>query len=113
MFKNYLKDYDEYIKLEKYVYDYFLESIDDKKWITPYYQTHFMDGTPFFDANPIYSAKNLEENYIIKLIIDENSQKIIKFKSNIDSTKLYTYICNIKKLKKTIKKIQKKHFNRT
>lgn len=75
-FDHYLDDEEVYAALEKYWIDMFFmwlakEKIDDSDWITPYYNTTFGNGKKMMDGNPIFSAKSIKNDKVIK-IIQEN-----------------------------------------
>ena len=80
MFNDYLSTPSTYKKLENHIKETFIElvilhNIDIKCFITPFYNTTFSNGTPFMDANPIFSAKHQKTGNILKVILDENLKK--------------------------------------
>ncbi|SMF90165.1 hypothetical protein SAMN05661091_4916 [Paenibacillus uliginis N3/975] len=72
-FINYLDDEDVYDALEKYWIDMFFmllhkENIYGNDWICPYYNTTFGNGKKMMDGNPIFSAKSIKKDEIIRII---------------------------------------------
>ena len=73
MFDNFLDDKKAYDALERYwvtLFDFLLSNLkkDKTNWIYPYFNTNYSNGVKMMDANPIFSAKSIETNNIIRII---------------------------------------------
>lgn len=82
MFNDYLSTPSTYKKLENHIKEIFIElatsyNMDIESFIIQFYNTAFSDGTPFMDANPIFSAKHKKTGTILKIVLDENIKKTI------------------------------------
>jgi len=82
MFNDYLSTPSTYKKLEKHIKETFMElafsyNIDMESFITPFYNTTFSNGTPFMDANPIFSVKHKKTGNILKIVLNEDLSKTI------------------------------------
>ncbi|WP_124423239.1 hypothetical protein [Pseudomonas orientalis] len=80
MFNDYLSTPSTYKKLENHIKELFIElvishNIDLESFITPFYKTTFSNGTPFMDANPIFSVNHQKTGSILKIVLDENLRK--------------------------------------
>jgi hypothetical protein len=60
LFPNFLSDVSEYEQAERLWHDNWRELVrtagEERRWREPYISTHFADGTPCRDGNPIFSA---------------------------------------------------------
>ncbi|WP_230661597.1 hypothetical protein [Psychrobacter sp. I-STPA10] len=93
--KKWLGNPSEYKIVESYIYNIFFKILheineDIKNWTTPFFNTHFYEGFDDINGNPIFSAKNNLEQYIIKAVIDEDYNDITTFKSDFDDMPMYT-----------------------
>lgn len=82
MFNDYLSTPSTYKNLENHIKEIFIKlatsyNIDAERFIMQFYNTTFSDGTPFMDANPIFSVKHKKTGTILKIILDENIKKTI------------------------------------
>lgn len=109
MYEHYRLDQNEYLQLEEYIYSQFFSLRNEMDWEAPYYTTHFSNGVPFFDANPIFSALNIKANYIIKIILDEDIEDFTEFEDIIEGSVVYSYVFNIKDLHRQLKRILNRH----
>ena len=87
-FDNFLEDAQTYLSLEIFWIDLFFSILDSlnlekSEWITPYYNTSFINGEKFMDGNPIFSAKSTITEKTIR-IIQEDSLDYKEFSFWID-----------------------------
>lgn len=80
-FDNYLDDLEVYLKLEKDFFDAFSSYLSElnlpkSDWDAPYYVTNFSDGTPFQDANPLFSACHKSTHSIIRVVLEEHCHEL-------------------------------------
>jgi hypothetical protein len=80
MYDNFLEDNETYIKLEAFWFHFFESilrenNIANTDWQYPFYNTAYVDGSKFFDGNPIFSAKSLVENKSVRIIQEERETK--------------------------------------
>ncbi|WP_339533358.1 hypothetical protein [Pseudomonas mucidolens] len=80
MFNDYLSTPSTYKKLESHIKNIFIElvishNINIESFITPFYKATFSNGSPFMDANPIFSVKHQKTGSILKIVLDENISK--------------------------------------
>lgn len=80
MYDDYLVCKETYAALENRFLNEFgsLVSKNDRPeiFLAPFYMTKFKNGQSFFDANPIFSARDTEKNRVIRIIINENDKKV-------------------------------------
>ncbi|WP_068984820.1 hypothetical protein [Lysinibacillus xylanilyticus] len=72
-FNTYLEDEYVYAELEQFWLDFFLSILDKNsknknEWISPFYNTKFSNGKSMMNANPIFSAKSLKNEKIIRIL---------------------------------------------
>ncbi|MGE7951563.1 hypothetical protein [Lysinibacillus xylanilyticus] len=72
-FNTYLEDEYVYAELEQFWIDFFLSILDKNsknknEWISPFYNTKFSNGKSMMNANPIFSAKLLKNEKIIRIL---------------------------------------------
>ncbi|MDM5249141.1 hypothetical protein [Lysinibacillus sp. G4S2] len=72
-FNTYLEDEYVYAELEQFWIDFFLSILDKNsknknEWISPFYNTKFSKGKSMMNANPIFSAKSLKNEKIIRIL---------------------------------------------
>lgn len=85
MFDDYLREEQNYIQLEQYLYDRFLlacneEETEIKELKAPFYNTAFSDGTPFRDGNSIFSARNEITGRILRIVLDEDVDLLVLYR---------------------------------
>ncbi|WP_312933468.1 hypothetical protein [Pseudomonas sp.] len=85
MFENYLTDRGCYELLEQYLYDYFILSlracaVGSDVFNFPYYNTYYVNGTPFLDGNPIFSARNEITGQILRVVLDEDIHNLCSYR---------------------------------
>ncbi|MFE3971970.1 hypothetical protein [Stenotrophomonas sp. YIM B13575] len=78
MFDDYLANPITYDRLEQYFLDHFdagirAAGLSREDFRRPHYNTFFVDGTKFRDANPIFSAKHLPSGNIVRIVIFDSS----------------------------------------
>lgn len=93
MFKDYLTDRDCYESLECYLYDYFRLSLQacavkNEIFKAPYYNTFFVNGEPFLDGNPIFSAKNEITGQILRVVLDEDINYLCSYRDKEGGSEL-------------------------
>ncbi|PJK10907.1 hypothetical protein CO608_00010 [Lysobacteraceae bacterium NML08-0793] len=100
---NWNKNTGEYIQLERHIESIFIKLLNSSStskdnWIFPYFKVEYSNGAPFMDGNPIFSAKDLHQKKIIKIIIDDEQENIADFEGSFDDSFLYTIISPIKSI---------------
>lgn len=80
MYDDYLTCEKTYIALESLFLDEFSSfvsrNITSRKFLGPFYTTSFKNGQRFADANPIFSARDVEGNRAIRIVINEDDKEI-------------------------------------
>ena len=84
LFENYLNDMDCYISLESHFFGFFQGlicrlKIDEGRVKFPFYKTCFSNGVPFFDGNPIFSAKDNQSGKILRVVLDDEVDRLKYF----------------------------------
>lgn len=84
MFDEYRADTAVYQALERHFSEFFQAEIkrrqaDANLMKTPYYRTTFANGQPFFDGNPIFSAKYERTGDTLRVVLDEDIQPLSSY----------------------------------
>ena len=84
MFDEYRADTAVYQALERHFSEFFQAEIkrrhaDATRMKTPYYKTTFANGQPFFDGNPIFSAKHERTGDTLRVVLDEDIQPLSSY----------------------------------
>ncbi|WP_043196032.1 hypothetical protein [Pseudomonas putida] len=110
MHGDYLTNSTAHTALEQLFTDAFTQTVskykDHANLIAPFYRTTFDNGQPFGDANPIFSARDIERKKIIRIIIEDEVDKISTDYKNTDygeETIVFGGIANLPELIATLK----------
>lgn len=110
MHGDYLKSSTAYTALEQLFIDVFTQTAskyeNHANFIAPFYRTTYDNGQPFSDANPIFSARDIEQKKIIRIIIEDEADKISTAYKNTDygeETIVFGGIANLPELIATLK----------
>lgn len=100
MFEDYLNNKESYERLECYFVNMFLEEIRSRnipptEFRLPHYNARFVDGTPFMDANPIFSASHLSTKNILRVVITDD---VSEFSTNENVIDDFLETCAIMKI---------------
>ncbi|MFK5668752.1 hypothetical protein ACI2OW_22995 [Pseudomonas shirazica] len=100
MYTDYLTNPESYKQLEEYFFEIFNNELQKRRSIAkdftvPHYSAHFADGTPFMDANPIFSAKNTRTGNILRVVITED---VSEYAINHNSIDDFEELCLIMKI---------------
>lgn len=100
MYADYLTSPESYKKLEEYFLNIFNSELQKQRSIAadytaPHYSAHFADGTPFMDANPIFSAKNTTTGNILRIVITED---VSEYAINHNSIEDFEELCLVMKI---------------
>ncbi|WP_227430321.1 hypothetical protein [Psychrobacter sp. I-STPA6b] len=91
-----LGDLNKYTYVEDAIEKAFVDILDkeySKKddWVIPFFNTFWRNGEKMMDANPIFSARNIPKNYIVRLIVyEENSTGYSSYESDFDNIPMST-----------------------
>lgn len=98
MYEDYLRNTQTYVLLENKIYAVFVDNVDLAKWQIKYLNTQYINGQPFYDANPIFSACHVENNSILKIVLDEDMPELVYFQSDFDGQIMHNYITSVKNI---------------
>lgn len=111
MYDDYLTCKKTYIALENLFLNEFRsftsENIKSKNFLAPFYATTFNNGQRFADANPIFSARDVEGNRVMRIVINEDDNEIsTSFKPTDfgDETIVFGGIINLDQMLEIMKK---------
>ena len=76
-------------------------------WLAPHYNTAFANGTPFQDANPIFSAYYAGTNAIIRIVLDENSSSLTDWYQTTEKGEEYVINARLPELDNIKEKIRR------
>ena len=124
MFENYLSHPEIYQALEEHFEKTFntllkKENLDQEQFQTPYYRTHFANGMPFMNGNPIFSTKHLSNQDRLRVILDIDASDTTCFENKLNNSKelcICGSVQNIEQFKKAMNnwlKQQKLFLNRS
>lgn len=87
LFENYLGDPGCYARLESHFFCFFQDLIEqmglnEGRFNFPFYKACFSNGVPFFDGNPIFSAKDNQSGKTLRVVLDEQSDRVTSFYDN-------------------------------
>ncbi len=98
MYEDYLRNTQTYVLLENKIYAVFADNVDLAKWQIKYLNTQYINGQPFYDANPIFSAYHVENNSILKIVLDEDMPELVYFQSDFNGQITHNYITSVKNI---------------
>ncbi|NIF19975.1 hypothetical protein [Pantoea sp. Cy-639] len=110
MFEDYLDNPETYHRLEARFLEIFFEEVARcgfKKDVfkCPHYNARFANGTPFMDANPIFSASHRITGNIIRVVICEGVSDYSINKNKIDDGVELCLIIKLSHVKRTRREI--------
>ena len=77
LYKSFLADESEYHQVEQYWKDIFERIIEPMRYsYQGYLNTHFVDGTPLMDGNPIFHAYVPEADRALRIIQEEPEEPV-------------------------------------
>ena len=72
LLKSFLKDRKQYAEAEKFWRDAWSRiarrTDQDKQWKVPWFEPRFVNGTPFLDGNPIFTAVDRSRRLAVRII---------------------------------------------
>ncbi|WP_230661596.1 hypothetical protein [Psychrobacter sp. I-STPA10] len=91
-----LGDFNKYTYIENAIERAFINILDEEDgkkddWVIPFFNTLWGNGEKMMDANPIFSARNIPKNYIVRLVVyEENSVGYSSYESDFDNIPMNT-----------------------
>ncbi|MGG6357301.1 hypothetical protein DBR33_10095 [Stenotrophomonas sp. HMWF022] len=98
MFDDYLANPIIYDRLEQCFLDHFdagihAAGLSREDFRRPHYNTFFVDGTKFRDANPIFSAKHLPSGNIVRVVICESDAEYTELHNWVGDNDAQVELC--------------------
>jgi len=110
MYEDYLTNSTTYRALEQLFLDAFTQIAskyeNHANFIAPFYRTTYENGQSFGDANPIFSARDIERKKVIRVIIEEDETKVSTAYKKIEhgeETVVFGGLSNLSELIATVK----------